>query len=328
MSNLVEVYGVGSCNLDHVLLVERFPEPDEKIDASEYILTSGGVIGNYLAAVSRLGTSAGFLGAFGDDEAGKILLKDLKKDKIDTSLVKIKKGLKSPETFILVASDGEKVIIQSPFLIKTRVNVQNDLDQDSLNKIAKARLIHTSHIHGEVTDIVVKKARAINPDILVSFDLEKQVITRYGSETILDFIDLVDILVPQKMGIMKLLNMDNPIDAARRIMKKKPNLKATAVTLGEDGCRVLHRKDAEVKEIAVPGFKVKPVDVTGAGDAFNAAFDVGYLKGWDMEKTALFANGAGALNCLKVGARSGMVTMEEVIEFVKYRGLTSLSLTL
>lgn len=324
---MVEVFGIGCCNLDHILLVKQFPEPDEKINASEYHLMSGGVIGNYLTAVSRLGVSAGFIGALGDDEAGRFLLEDLQKEKVDLSLLKIKQAMKSPETFIMVTNEGEKIIIQSPFLIKTRLAVPEDFDEGALDKITRVRLIHTSHIHDEVSNFVIQHAREHNPDVTVSFDLEKQVILQHGQDAILQFLDLVDILVPQKQGIMELTKMKNPAEAAKSIMKKKSNLKLTVVTLGKDGCMITYRKNETIHQDTYPGFKIKPVDVTGAGDAFNAAFDVGYLSEWDMEKIALFANAAGALNCLKVGARSGMVAMEEVIKFINDKSLNSLSLT-
>ncbi|MHA1145606.1 MAG: carbohydrate kinase family protein [Candidatus Helarchaeota archaeon] len=317
---MIEIFGIGSCNLDHVLLIDRFPSSDEKVDASEYILTSGGVIGNYLTQVSRLGVQAGFIGAFGDDEAGQILLKDLSTEGIDTSLTRIKKGQKTAETFILINRVGEKVIIQSPYVIKTRVSVPDDFNQADFDKIARARLLHTSYIHGDVSSYLVKQARDNNPEILISFDLEKQVIVNNGADEILNFLDLVDILVPQKLGIMELTGINNPIEATRALMQKKVNLKVIVVTLGEDGCRIFFRENDKIKEKFISGFKIQPKDVTGAGDAFNAAFGVGYLKGWDLDEIALFANAAGALNCLQVGARTGMAKEKKIIEFIRENG--------
>ncbi|MFX1450594.1 MAG: carbohydrate kinase family protein [Promethearchaeota archaeon] len=309
-----EIIGIGACALDMIAKIDHFPEPDEKIDAESYTYLPGGVTGNYITGVSRLGVPAGFIGAIGNDQEGQILLEDFKKESVDTSLIKIKKDLRSAINFIMVTKEGERVIIQSPYMIKTRLKVPEDID---LKLIKGVKLIHTTAIHKDVSEYVIKAAKKENPDIIISFDLEKQVAVQYGYKDIEKFIDLVDVLIPQKLGIMELTGHKDPTVAAKILMKKKPNLKIITVTLGFDGCSITTRNGDKIEQKTFPSYMIKPIDTTGAGDAFNAAFSVGYLKGWDIDKIADFANAAGALNCLKVGARTGMTTMEKVLKFMK-----------
>ena len=40
--------------------------------------------------------------------------------------------------------------------------------------------------------------------------------------------------------------------------------------------------------VHVPGFKVKAVDTTGAGDAFMGGLSYGLLQGWDLQKVGIF----------------------------------------
>ena len=61
---------------------------------------------------------------------------------------------------------------------------------------------------------------------------------------------------------------------------------------------------------------IDPVDGTGSGDAFHAGMIFGFFKGWDMRETARFANACGALNTIKLGARSGMCSENEVEHFM------------
>jgi sugar/nucleoside kinase (ribokinase family) len=42
----------------------------------------------------------------------------------------------------------------------------------------------------------------------------------------------------------------------------------------------------------------------------------GYLRSWDMQEFAAFANAGGAMNTIKLGARSGMCTEAEVRKFM------------
>jgi sugar/nucleoside kinase (ribokinase family) len=84
------------------------------------------------------------------------------------------------------------------------------------------------------------------------------------------------------------------------------------IKLGADGCLVVTRDQV----VRSPGFRVTPVDTTGAGDAFDGAFAVGLLEEWTIEETAEFANAVGALTTLKKGAVAPLPRREQVDEFI------------
>jgi sulfofructose kinase len=54
--------------------------------------------------------------------------------------------------------------------------------------------------------------------------------------------------------------------------------------------------------VHAPGFSVKAVDTTGAGDVFRAGFIFGLVEGWPAEKRLRFANAAAAVSCTASGA--------------------------
>ena len=71
---------------------------------------------------------------------------------------------------------------------------------------------------------------------------------------------------------------------------------------------------------AVPAaFRVKVVDSIGAGDIFHAGFIYGLLRGWPLSRQLDFACAAAALNCMGVGARGGIASVE-CIEKLMVRG--------
>ncbi len=71
------------------------------------------------------------------------------------------------------------------------------------------------------------------------------------------------------------------------------------------------------KNVIIPAIKVNPVDTTGAGDTFCAALCYSYvLKKYNIEKATLFANAAAALKIQSMGARTGMPTYDQVIQFL------------
>jgi sulfofructose kinase len=65
--------------------VDRFPEPGTKVQASEFLITSGGQSGNAAVAIARLGGHVSFAGPLGaeDDEFASRIVKMLLQEKID-----------------------------------------------------------------------------------------------------------------------------------------------------------------------------------------------------------------------------------------------------
>ncbi|MCJ7646382.1 PfkB family carbohydrate kinase, partial [bacterium] len=61
----------------------------------------------------------------------------------------------------------------------------------------------------------------------------------------------------------------------------------------------------------------KPVDKTGAGDAFSCGFIFGDLKNWDLEKSAKFANLIASISITRIGARS-VPYLKELKDYKEY----------
>jgi ribokinase len=67
----------------------------------------------------------------------------------------------------------------------------------------------------------------------------------------------------------------------------------------------------------IPAYKVRPVDTTAAGDAFNGALAVALLQGKDPAEAACFASAVAALSVTRKGAQPSLPTAEEVRRFLK-----------
>ena len=67
--------------------------------------------------------------------------------------------------------------------------------------------------------------------------------------------------------------------------------------------------------------KVNSIDSTAAGDVFAGALSFSLSKGDDIIKALRFANYAGALSTTKHGAQPGAPTYNELINFIKGKGL-------
>jgi ribokinase len=303
--NKIDIVGLGEVVVDWVAEIPHFPKPDEKIDALTESYFSGGVTANYVVAVSRLGTSCGFIGALGDDEYGDFLIRDFKKELVDTTLTIKKKGMRTPINFIFVAK-GEKTIIQSPHMQITKLQL-SDLNEEY---IINAKHLHTTMIHPEITKKAIKIAKENN--LTISIDLEAQIAQRGWSNLKEDLLES-DILIPNKQGAKMITNTKTPEEAAKVLIKK--GVPIVIITMGDKGALIT----TENFQKLIPAYNIENViDTTGAGDTFNGAFSVAYwIKGWDLEKSCRFANAAASLKILKLGARTGMPTEKELIEYLR-----------
>lgn len=301
----VDIVGLGEVVVDWVTELPHFPKPDEKIYALSENYFAGGVTANYLVALSRLGGSCGFIGAVGYDSYGDFLIKDFKNENVDTTFVIKKPNKKTPINFIFV-SEGEKTIIQSPHMLTTKLDL-SDLDE---SYIRNAKLLHTTIIHPEITEKAIEIAK--ENDIPVSIDLESQ-IAQLGWNRLNQMLLSADILIPNKEGAKSITNTNSPEDAAEFLVKK--GIKIVIITLGSEGVLIT----TPHYQKRVPTFSIKNiVDTTGAGDAFNGAFSYAFwIKGWDIEKSCKYANGAASLKIQALGARTGMPTEERLINFLK-----------
>jgi len=301
----IDIIGLGEVVVDWVVEIPHFPKPDEKIDAITENYFSGGVTANYLVAVARLGVSCGFIGAVGDDLYGAFLVRDFKKEKIDTTLLLKKKGKKTPVNFIFVVK-GEKTIIQSPHMKTTRLELI-DLED---SYISKSKVIHTTLIHPKLSERAINLAK--EHDVKISIDLESQIAQR-GWSSLKDKLLKADILIPNKEGAKMITKCNTPKDAAKELIRK--GIPLVIITLGKKGVLVT---TAEFQK-EIPTYDVNNiVDTTGAGDAFNGAFSVAYwIKKWNLEKSIKYANAAAVLKIQKLGARTGMAFEEELIQFLK-----------
>ncbi|MFX1328672.1 MAG: carbohydrate kinase family protein [Promethearchaeota archaeon] len=300
-----DIIGLGEVVIDWVTEIPYFPKPDEKVYAITESFFPGGVTANFLVAVARMGISCGFIGAVGDDSYGDFLIEDFKKEKVDTKLTIKKKGYKTPVNFILVVK-GEKTIIQSPYMLRTKLEL-TDLEEFY---ISESKVLHSTLIHPELSEKVLSLAKKY--DVKISIDLESQIAKR-GWGNLKNLLLKADVLIPNKEGAKIITKRKSPKDAAVELIKK--GIPIVIITLGNKGALIT----TEEFQKEIPAYKVDNiVDTTGAGDTFNGVFSVAYwIKKWNLEKSVKYANAAAALKIQKLGARTGMPSEEDLLKFLK-----------
>jgi sugar/nucleoside kinase (ribokinase family) len=88
--------------------------------------------------------------------------------------------------------------------------------------------------------------------------------------------------------------------------------RACVLTLGGDGA---YYHDDDGRAIRMPAFDVAVKCTCGCGDAFNAGFAVGLVKGFDIENIVRFAQATAALNATGLGSQAGVESFEHTLRF-------------
>ena len=297
----------GSLNADLVQRVERFPRPGETVTGSDLSIIPGGKGANQACAAALLGGSVKMIGQVGNDPFGRILIESLARANVDTSGVQVS-ATATGTAAILVLPTGENLIVISPGANGT---LTPDAVAGRLYAIESGSILLTQlEVPLATTDLCLRVAR------------------ERGAITILDpapaqglaseLLASVDLLTPNQTEAAFLLGSNIEIEsyeeaeqAARELLERGPS--AVILKLGSLGVVVATRSAV----YRVPGFAVKAVDSTAAGDTFNGALAVALAENRALEEAVKFANAAGAISVTRHGAQSSIPRRAEVDDFLR-----------
>lgn len=304
-------------------MVEFCPSDVGKLqDVQLYKRGWGGDTSNFAIAVARLGGRCGYICRIGDDGFGKSFLGLWQRENVDTSQVVVERDNYTAIYFISLLSNG-----QHDFTYFRKNSAASHYSPSDLNVefLRKTRFFHSSGITLALSqscrEAVLKGAEIVKGSGgLFSFDVNyrsklwPQDVARSHIEVAIEKADLV---FASKEDFSNLYSQDIN-DVVRRIYSiAKPKL--LVLKLGSEGCSLVNENETT----HVPGFEVAVMDTTGAGDAFDGAFALGFLKGWSPVKSATFANATGALTTTGLGAVAPIPTLRDVDDFLRSKGMAS-----
>jgi len=299
---------IGSSNTDMIIRVPRIPRPGETILGGTFSMAPGGKGANQAVAAARAGGRVTFVGRVGDDLFGRQALRNFEADGIDIRFVEGDASAPSGVALINVADDGENAI--------------------SVASGANSRLT--------VRDIEKAAAAFDGADILL-IQLETPLETVRAAVETAESRGIPVILNPAPArelddGILKKVTVLTPNESEAEILTGIPiaagsdarraaaalrdrGVRTAVVTLGEKGCYAV----SDDFEGQVPAFRVRPMDTTAAGDAFNGALAVALAERMELVEALRFASAAAALSVTKLGAQPSAPRRAEIEEFVKSR---------
>jgi ribokinase len=304
-----ETISLGDTAVDLVASVREHPRFGGDSEISVLERHAGGSAANFAVAMARLGISSGLISKVGSDEAGRFLRGGLKREGVDVTHLKREDGA-TGTIFVIVDRSGQRTMLSF-----RGVNVRLLPEEIPREYIAGSRLLHVSGyslVHAPQCNAAVTAMKyAKEANVRISFD-PSPLVRLAERKMLAETLGLVDLLLPNEAEAKYLSRKKSIRNAGRTILEKGASI--VAIKLGQKGCLVMDEND----EFHVPAFNVETIDTTGAGDAYNAGFLAGHLKGWDLKKSAEFANAAAAFKTMKGGARNGLPRISELEAFMRH----------
>ena len=323
------------------LLIDLIPSTQVHLGETCYTPYPGGAIANVSVAIARLGGSSRFIGGVSDDEFGQLLVQVLADNHVDTQYIRVIK--KAPTAIALVTLHAEG---QRHFTFFRHETADSQLQAGDLNWSAwqDAAVCHVGGVllstepARTATLAAMDYTRRVGS--MVSLDVNVRPALWASSSdirgTLAKAVERADILklsaeeaafvseqssLPKDPHERSWLNM-----LGEALLEKGPRL--VIITLGANGALLL-TANHRVEE---PARSVRPIDTTGAGDAFIGAAlyklvqqgcttpsDLLSLSENDLSNLGNFAAFVAGLSVTSYGGISSFPFIFDVNDFSTYQ---------
>ncbi|WON75946.1 sugar kinase [Serratia sp. UGAL515B_01] len=288
---------VGITVQDRLYYVEKLPQGGGKYVANDYREIGGGPAATAAVTAAKLGAKVDFIGRVGGDNTGQTLLDELASYGVNVGYTRRYPQARSSQSAVLVDAQGERIIVNHP---------SPDLPEEAgwLNQIDFSQydvvLADVRWHHGALTAFTL--ARQAGVTTLLDADVTPQ--------DIRPLVALADHAAFSEPGLLRITG-ENNVEKSLRAAKNDKN-GHVYVTQGKQGCFWL--ENGQLKH--QPGFKVKVVDTTGAGDVFHGALAVTLGSYTDIAEAVRYANAVAALKCTRPGGRAGIPDCDQTNSFL------------
>ena len=297
--SVVDIVGVGLNATDTIIRLPHFPAFNSKVEFRISEILPGGQVATAVTACARWGLKARYVGKIGDDSAGLLQQEEMQKSGIEAHWTVVP-HCQSQSSFILVDEvTGERTVLW-------KRDPRQELLPSEIRRewVVQAKLLHVDGHDCAGATQAARWARAAN--VPVTADLDN---LYPGVEVLLENVDYA---IASKEFHTRLVQQGDAFVSLPAVALRF-GCRLTAATLGADGVLAWDRARFHYS----PAFDLKPVDTTGAGDVFHAAFAYALLRGDGLARSLEFSCAAAGLACMEMGARGGIASLEEIETLIR-----------
>lgn len=285
----------GSLNVDFFLNVRSFPKPGETVLTPCASVKAGGKGANQAAAAAKAGGIVKMVGAVGADEIAKVPLTALKAVGVDCSFVQTAESATGMAMIMVDETAENSIVVASGANMDVKASAVPDsllssetvvVMQMEVPPAENFRLLKRAKAKGAKTVLNVAPAREVPSDALQN----------------------VDYLIVNEIEAETVMGQEGKTVEQTALALAEKTGGACLITLGKKGA--VAAMDGQV--LSVSSLPVKPVDTTGAGDAFVGIFAAMIDAGLPFADAVRHACCGAGLACLKTGAQEAQPALREI----------------
>ena len=286
---------------------------------STYLKCPGGAPANVAVAIARLKGRAAFFGRVGQDPLGRFMQQTLAEEKVDTEFLLLDEQQRTSTVIVDLDDSGER-----SFTFMVKPSADQFLQPSDVPQFSAGEWLHVCSIalaNEPSRSTTLEAMRQIkSAGGFVSFDpnLREEVWANPADikHVVNQAIELADVVKFSDDELMFLTDTDS-LQAGLKAIEDYNNT-LVLVTQGAKGALVVF----ENQQRLLAGQAVKPVDTTGAGDAFVGGLlaklsqTTDWVNQQTIESAVKWANGCGALATTQKGAMTALPTQQALIEYI------------
>ncbi|HYC80116.1 MAG TPA: carbohydrate kinase family protein [Candidatus Binatia bacterium] len=290
-----------NCNVDHSECKLCLTYAD-KIPYENLTMLPAGNSTNNSVGSSRLGLKNAFISGVGDDDNGRKIIEELKKEGIDTQYIKINSGV-STNFHVVLVFQGERTILikhnKLPFSLPSKLDTKWIYFSSMGNG--------TEKFHDEFSVFLQR-----NPNIKVSFN-PGTFQMRMGAKKLAGIYKRTEILFLNREEAA-LVTQQQTRDI-KKLMQAMHKL-GPPIAVITDGREGSYASDGK-KIWFLPEFPGPRIEATGAGDAYGTGFTAATIYGRSVEEAMIWGTINGGNVVLHVGPHKGLQTKSQMENYVK-----------
>ncbi|WP_192254104.1 bifunctional 5-dehydro-2-deoxygluconokinase/5-dehydro-2-deoxyphosphogluconate aldolase [Mesorhizobium silamurunense] len=304
-------------------------------DITSFAKSVGGCPANISVGTARLGLRSALLTRVGDEQMGRFIREQLKREGVSVDGLKTDKERLTALVLLSVEDEGVSPMIFYRSDCADMALAEEDIDEAFIAS-ARAVVVTGTHFSRPNTDAAQRKAirlmKAKGGKVVFDIDyrpnlwglaghaegFERYVKSDRVSAQLKTVLPDCDLIVGTEEEIMIASGADDCLSALKAIRSLSP---ATIVLKrGAKGCIVYDGPISDDLEGGVvgKGFPIEIYNVLGAGDAFMSGFLRGWLGGESFATAATWANACGAFAVSRLLCAPEYPTFEELQFFLKH----------
>jgi len=307
MSGQIKILTIGKATQDVFLASDEFDPHTEgkvaythlplgaKMEVDNVTFATGGNAGNVAVTLARQGLHVSYMWTLGHDPASETVLRDLDNEGVDTSNVMQKDRYQAGYSVIMLATNGERTILNHRGVSTNSRGV--DLDLAAIEQVdwvyptslanggidLLRKIVDTAEKHGVKVMLNPAGPELAEPDKL---------------RTLLEGVEILCVNKEEMQKIVEGTTLEELV---------VHGLRYVPVVIVSDGPNGVVASDGKTIVKAGMYENVKVVDRTGAGDAFASGFLSQWVQGKSLADCIVFASANSTSVVQYIGAKKGIL---------------------